>query len=84
MFEQNAAVENHYNTATKKNAQDELIAVVLDKSTMEYKSILTTEQRVKGTSCTLDDLELTMNQHWRQICGSSEAEKSNKISLVAQ
>ena len=49
LFEQIAAVENCYNTATRKIPQDELIAVVLDKSMMDYKSILTTEQRVKGT-----------------------------------
>ena len=82
LFEQIAAVENHYNAVTKKIAKDEFIVVVLDKSTMEYKSILTTEQRVKGTLCTLDDLESTMNQHWRQIGGSNEAEKNNKIFLA--
>ena len=43
---------------TKKFAEDELIAIVLDKSTMEYKSVLTAEQRAKGTLCTLEDLEL--------------------------
>ena len=83
LFEQIAAVENRYNTVNKKIAQDELIAIVLDKSTMEYKSILTAEQRVKGTSCTLEDLKSTMNQHWRQIGRSNAAEKSNEISLVA-
>ena len=83
LFEQIAAVENCYNTATKKIAEDELIAVVLDKSMKDYKSVLTAEQRVKGTLCTLEDLKSAMNQNWRQIGGSDEAEKNNEISLAA-
>ena len=83
LFEQIAAVENPYNTVTKKIAQDVLIAVALDKSTMEYKSILTAEQRAKGTLCTLENLESAMNQHWRQIGRSDEVEKNNEISLAA-
>ena len=66
LFEQIAAVENRYNTVTKKIAEDELIAVVLDKSMMEYKAVLTAEQRAKGTLCTLEDLESAMNQHCRR------------------
>ena len=83
LFEQIANVENCYSTATRKIPQDELIAVVLDKATMDYKSILTTEQRVKGSLVTLEDLQSTMNQHWRQIGGNNETEKNNKISLAA-
>ena len=84
LFEQIASVENQYNTVTRKIPEEELIAVVLDKSTMDYKatSILTTEQRVKGTLATLEDLKSAINQHWRQIGRNNEAEKSNKISLA--
>ena len=39
MFEQIASVENRYNTATRKIPQEELIVVVLDKSTIDYKAI---------------------------------------------
>ena len=63
LFEQIAAVENCYNTVTKRIEEDELIAVVLDKSMTEYKAVLTTEQRAKGTACMLSDLESAMNQH---------------------
>jgi hypothetical protein len=34
---------------------------------MEYQAVLTAEQRAWGSNLILDDLEMTMNQHWRQI-----------------
>jgi gag-polypeptide of LTR copia-type len=67
LFQQIAGVVNRYNTVTKKIPEDELIAVVLDKSPNEYKARLTAEKRVKAASVTLKDLESAMNQHWRQI-----------------
>ena len=83
LFEQIAAVEDRYSTVIKR-IEELLIEVVLDKSLTEYKAVLTTEQRAtKGTTCTLSDLKLAMNQHWRQIGGHEEAEKSNEISLLA-
>jgi hypothetical protein len=83
LFEQIASVVNRYNTVTKKIPEDELIAVVLDKSPNEYKAVLTAEKRVKAASVTLEDLESAMIQHWRQIGGSDEMEANNEISLAA-
>ena len=84
LFEQIASVENRYSTVTRKIPEEELIAIVLDKSTKEYKTALMVEQRVKGTSLKLEDLESAMNQHWHQIGTSNKAnEKSNEILLVA-
>ena len=81
LFEQIASVENRYNSAIRKIPKDkQLIAVVLDKSTKDYKAVLMVEQRVKGTSLKLEDLELAMNQHWCQIGTNDEAnKKSNEI-----
>jgi hypothetical protein len=67
LFEQIASIKNRYNTATSQVQQEDLIAVILDAAPMEYKSVLTTEQRAQGTNLTLADLETVMNQHWRQI-----------------
>ena len=44
LFEQIARVESRYNTTTRKIPKEELITVVLDKSTKDYKTILTAEQ----------------------------------------
>jgi hypothetical protein len=83
MFEQIASVENRYNTMTSKIPQDELIAIVLDKATLEYQAVLTAEQRAQGNALTLDDLESVMNQHWRQISGGKDIDDDdNEVGLT--
>ena len=85
LFEQIASIENRYNTATSQVQQEDLIAVILDAAPMEYKSVLTAEQRVQGTNLTMSDLETVMNQHWRQI-SHAEQEPGNggtEITLSA-
>ena len=64
LFEQLSAIQNHYNTATRQINEEDLITVVLDAAPDEYKSILTSEQRLKGNRLKLGDLEEVMNQHW--------------------
>ena len=82
MFEQITSVENRYNTLTRKIPEEDLIVILLDKSTKDYKAMLMAEQR--GTSMMLEDLELITNQHWHQISTSDEAnEKGTEISLFA-
>jgi hypothetical protein len=56
LFEQIASVENRYNMATNQIQQEDLIADILDAAPMEYKAILTAEQRAQGTSLTLNNL----------------------------
>jgi hypothetical protein len=47
-------------------------------------SILTAEQRSKGTALRLTDLESAMTQHWRQTTGTlSAAEEGNDVTLLA-
>ena len=43
--------------------------------------MLTAEQRAKGNALTLEDLESTMNQHWRQI-GNSVEEDNSEVGLA--
>ena len=84
LFEQVATIENRYNTATSQVQQEDLIAVILDAAPMEYKSVLTTEQRSKGSNLKLNDLETVMNQHWRQICPKDQEPGSGtEITLSA-
>jgi hypothetical protein len=49
LFNQLATIQSAYNDATRKIDPDDLIAVVLEKAPEKYKSILTAEQRHKGT-----------------------------------
>jgi hypothetical protein len=50
LFSQLASIQSAYNNTTRKIDQDDLIAVVLEKSPEKYKSVLTAEQRVKGAT----------------------------------
>jgi hypothetical protein len=67
LSEQISSIENKYNTATKKIDEEDLIVVLLTAVPFEYQAILTCEQqRLKGTNLKLSDLEVVMNQYWRQ------------------
>jgi hypothetical protein len=45
MFDQLASIQNAYNTRARKIDPDDSIAVALEKTPDQYKSILTAEQR---------------------------------------
>ena len=77
LFEQLSAIENQYTTPDRKIEEGDLIAVVLDAATDEYQAVLTAEQRARGDDLTLADLELVMNQHWRQIKKTSKGGKGD-------
>lgn len=65
IFEQISTIENRYTTATQTIETEDLIAVILDAAAKDYQAVLTCEQRVRGQSVTLLDLETAMNQHYR-------------------
>jgi hypothetical protein len=65
LFDQLASIQSAYNDAMRRIDPDDLIAVVLEKAPDEYKSILTAEQRIKGTNLTLEDLRSCMNDLYR-------------------
>jgi hypothetical protein len=70
MFDQLASIQSAYNDAARKIDPDDLIAVVLEKAPAAYKSILTAEQRSKGTNLKLEDLRNCMNDlSLRKIIG---------------
>ena len=84
MFEQISAIENQYNTAgATKIDQDDLIAVVLDCAPEKYQSILTIEQRTKGTALKMDDLQEAMNQMWRTSGKRETRGKGSEMTLGA-
>ena len=57
-----------------------MIAVVLDAAPIEYQALLTAEQRIKGATVTLSDLQVVMNQYWRQTKSAREKDKTNDES----
>jgi hypothetical protein len=78
IFEQISTIEDRYTTATQTIEREDLIAVVLDAAAKDYQAVLTCEQRVRGQSATLLDLETAMNQHYRQIKGSKPNNGNDK------
>ena len=70
---------------SKKIDEEDQIAIVLDAAPEAYQAILTSEQRFKGTNLTMDDLQLAMDQHWRQIKpkNKSSGDDDNEIALSA-
>jgi hypothetical protein len=81
LFEQISSVENRFNIGTRGRIdQDDLIAVVLDAAPQEYQALLTGEQRRRATLLTIEDLEMVMNQYWRQT--NKEREQNDEESEV--
>ena len=83
LFDQLASIQNAYNDATRDIDPDDLIAVVLEKAPKEYKSILTTEQRNKGTNLTLENLEEAMHDLYRAMNSHCQPTNDNEVALVA-
>jgi hypothetical protein len=65
-----------------KSEKEELIAVVMGAAPEKYISVITCEQRVKGNQMSLHDLEIVMNQLWRQSKGSID-QHTTEITLAA-
>jgi len=77
LFEALSAIENKYNTASFTISNEELIATVLEKAPKEYSTVLTCEQRAKGTSLVMADLLEAMNQLWRTMYNKSSGDDAD-------
>jgi Reverse transcriptase (RNA-dependent DNA polymerase)/Zinc knuckle len=76
LFETLAAIEDQYDGVGMIDESD-LIAIVLDVATDDYQAVLTAEQSSKGEDLTLNDLEMVMNQHYRQLNRRKNMKKIN-------
>eukprot|EP00957_Ditylum_brightwellii_P208978 15359734-Ditylum_brightwellii.AAC.1 len=83
LFEKIAALQNRYNTASYQIPLDEMIATVLEKAPKEYGTVLTVEQRMKGSNLTMVDLQETMTQLFRTTHRvEDETEDKNEMGLT--
>jgi hypothetical protein len=84
LFSQLATIQSTYNNTTRKIDPDDLIAVVLEKAPDKYKSILTAEQRHKGTLLTLTDLNNCMNDLYRTLNPNrGDTREDKEVALLA-
>jgi hypothetical protein len=67
LSEQLTSIQNQFLGPGKRLDKDELIAIILDVATEEYRAILTVEQKIKGDSLIVDDLERVMSKEFRQL-----------------
>ena len=70
LFEAISGIENKYNTSTFQLPEEEKIATILENAPAEYSTVLTCEQRSKGTSLKIEDLQEAMNQLYRTMYGN--------------
>ena len=67
LFEQLSVIENQFRMPGMTIDEGDKIAVVIDAAPHEYQALITSERSIKGGNLTLDDLEIVMCGHWRQI-----------------
>jgi hypothetical protein len=77
IFEQLEEIEVAYAGTTITITAHDYIGVVFATMAEKYHDVLTSGQRVKGASLTIDDLEDTMNQLWRQGGGSQKKHRTD-------
>eukprot|EP00957_Ditylum_brightwellii_P207748 15354383-Ditylum_brightwellii.AAC.1 len=83
LFKKLLGLENQYNTALFQISSEDLIATVLEKVPVEYGTILTCEQRVKGSNLTMAHLNEAMSQLYQTMYGSDKKnEEENEVGLI--
>jgi hypothetical protein len=86
LFEQVAAIQNWYNTATRKLAKEQMIAVILRAAPVEYASVLTTEEQKHGKALQLSHLRVAMNKYYRSVykgrTGGNDDNEESELSLA--
>jgi hypothetical protein len=84
LFNKLASIQSAYNNSTQKIDPYDLIAVVLEKAPSKYKSILTAEQRNKGSNLTLNDLNSCMNDLYRTMNPNRvDSKEETEVALSA-
>ena len=77
LFEQLSNVENEHDADMRKIDEEDKIAVILTVAPKEHQAVSTIEQRSKGATLPMSDLEEAMYQHWQQIKKHCEDEEEN-------
>ena len=67
LFETLTSIQNQFLGPGKHLPAEEIIAIVLDVATEEYRPCLTVEQKLKGDKLTVEDLERAMIEEYRQF-----------------
>ena len=82
IFEQISTIRNHYAGSGVVVKDEDLMASVMEKAPEKYASVLAVEERVKGDTLTLDDLEQAMTSQYRIDKGRKEKTNTKELSLT--
>jgi hypothetical protein len=66
LFERLTSIQNQYLGPEKRLDKEELIAIILDVATEEYRATLTIERKIKEYFSAIEDLERVMTEEYRQ------------------
>ena len=67
LFETLTTIQNQYLGPGVRLPKDEIIAIILDVASKEYRPILSIERRMRGESLLIQDLERAMSEEYRQL-----------------
>jgi Zinc knuckle len=67
LFETLTLIQNQFLGPGVRLPKDEIIAIILDVASEEYRPILSVERRMKGEDLTVEDLERAMCEEYRQM-----------------
>jgi Zinc knuckle len=82
LFETLTSIQNQFLGPGKRLPADEIIAIVLDVATEEYRPCLTVERKLKGDKFTVEDLERAMVEEYRQFTRSQFCKESSEGELL--
>ena len=84
LFDQLAIIARCYDKPSKnqKLAEDDMIAVVLDKAPKEYTQTLAVEEQIQGESLVLKELKKAMKNQFRILYGSEEKSGSRDAEIT--
>ena len=82
LFEKLTAIQSQFLGPGKRLDKEELIAIILDVATDEYRAILTVERKIKGDLLTVDDLERVMNEEYQQNARNHKSTSCNEGEML--
>jgi hypothetical protein len=82
LFKTLTSIQNQFLGPGKRLPADEIIAIVLDVATEEYRPCLTIEPKLKGDKLTIEDLERAMVEEYRQFTRSRFCKETSEGELL--
>jgi hypothetical protein len=77
LFERLTSIQNQYSPG-KRLDKEEMIVVILDVATEEYRTIMTIKRNIKGEFSKFEDVERAMTEQYRQSTQNQQCALNNE------